>query len=108
MVELKGSLNGIGLLSIVELIGELHPSGSLGLTRGAAYGMLSFDDGRLVAATFDDDRGSKALAACVVELADGDFVFIEGVPIGERTLDLGPGELQRQIRRIASGEAVAD
>ena len=53
MVELKGSLNGIGLPAIVQLIAELHHSGSLELAKGAAAGMLGFNDGRLVIATFD-------------------------------------------------------
>ena len=34
MVELKGSLNGIGLPAIVQLIGELRHSGSLELSKG--------------------------------------------------------------------------
>src|SRR5882672_954679 len=54
MVELKGSLNGIGLPAIVQLIGELRHSGSLELSKGATHGLLDFDDGRLVAADFAD------------------------------------------------------
>ena len=45
MVELKGSLSSIGLPAIVQLIGELHHSGNLELTRGAHRGVLGFDDG---------------------------------------------------------------
>ena len=46
MVELKGSLGSIGLPAIVQLIGELHHSGSLELAKGAVRGVLDFDDGR--------------------------------------------------------------
>src|SRR3981081_3888796 len=104
MVELKGSLNGIGLPAIVQLIGELHHSGSLELVKDQAAGMLGFDDGRLVIATFDQEYGLKALAACVTNLASGDFRFVEGEAAGERNLDLAPSEVQRLLARVASGE----
>src|SRR5229473_4258255 len=108
MVELKGSLNGIGLAAIVQLIGELHHSGSLELAKGPAVGMLGFDGGRLVIATFEQEHGLKALAACAATLLDGDFRFIEGTTAGERGLDLAPGEVQRLLARVSNGESIAD
>jgi len=68
MVELKGSLSSIGLPAIVQLIGELHHSGNLELTRGPSAGVLGFDDGHLVAASFDDKRSLNALSACVLDV----------------------------------------
>src|ERR1700736_3579402 len=106
MVELKGSLNGIGLPAIVQLIGELHHSGSLELSKGATRGVLDFDDGRLVAADFANENGFTALSAVSLELGDAEFTFVEGVPIHERTLDLASKDLQAYLRRIASGEDV--
>src|SRR6266849_824005 len=109
MVDLKGSLVGIGLPAIVQLIGELRNSGNLELAKGASRGLLGFDDGRLVAASYNDEvRGLKALAACAVDLVDGAFVFVEGLPAGERTLDLGDGELQKLLGRLVSGELTAE
>jgi hypothetical protein len=108
MVELKGSLNGIGLSAIVQLIGELHHSGSLELSKGPTTGMLGFADGRLVIATFEQQHGLKALATCASTLHDGEFRFIEGVAAGERSLDLGPGEVQRLLARVSNGESIAD
>src|ERR1700687_6101258 len=111
MVELKGSLNGIGLPAIVQLIGELRHSGSLELTKGSTHGVLDFHDGRLVAADFAATSGFKALAMLSLELSDGEFTFIEGAPLHERTLDLGSKDVQGYLRRVASGgdlgEAVA-
>ena len=43
MVELKGSLTGIGLSAVVQLIGELHHSGTLQLAKGNAHGVLGFE-----------------------------------------------------------------
>src|SRR5713101_2016646 len=87
MVELKGSLNGIGLPAIVQLIGELRHSGCLELSKGSAHGVLDFDDGRLVAADFADEHGMQAVATLSLELADGEFTLAAGAPTHERTLD---------------------
>src|ERR1700716_2784352 len=108
MVELKGSLNGIGLPAIVQLIGELRHSGSLELSKDSKHGVLDFDDGRLVAADFAETSGFKALATLSQELSDGEFTFVEGVPLHERTLDLGTKDLQAYLKRVANGEDHAE
>ena len=104
VVELTGSLSGIGLLAVVELIGEVHHSGNLELRKSGTAGTLAFDDGRLVAAEYGEHHGLQALADCVTDLSDGDFTFIEGVPTLERTLDVGQSDLKRLLDRISSGE----
>jgi hypothetical protein len=104
LVELKGSLTSIGLLAIIRLIGEVHHSGNLELTKGSLSGTLAFDDGRLVAAESGELHGLQALASCVLELSDADFTFVEGIPTLERTLDLGPAELRKLLDRITGGD----
>jgi hypothetical protein len=103
MVELRGSLTGIGLMSIAQLIGELHYSGTLELRQSTLRGALAFDDGSLVGAECGDQHGLQAVAACALELADADFVFVEGSPTLERTMDLGPADLKKLLTRISSG-----
>src|ERR1044071_7893365 len=107
MVELKGSLNGIGLSAIVQLIGELHHSGSLQLAKGNAHAVLGFDDGRLVLASYEHDAGLQALANCVRDLNDGEFRFVEGTVTGERTLNLAYTDLQQQLSSLASSAVTA-
>ncbi len=107
MVELKGSLSGIGLPAIVQLIDELHHSGSLELSSGSARGVLDFDEGRLVAAAFDDESGLQALAALSRELVDGEFKLVDGAPTHTRTLDLGLTDVQGFLSRVANGEGVS-
>jgi hypothetical protein len=104
LVELKGSLSGIGLQAIVQLIGEVHHSGNLDLRKASLHGTLAFDDGRLVAAECGEHHGLQALADCIQELADADFTFIESMPTLERTLDFGPSDLKKLMDRITSGE----
>lgn len=103
MVELKGSLGGIGLLSVVQLIGEVHHTGDLHLRKAQQRGTLAFDAGHLVAAECGEHHGLQGLANCVLELADADFAFVEGVPSLERTLDIGAADLKKLIERITSG-----
>jgi hypothetical protein len=104
LVELKGSLSGIGLLAILQLIGEVRHSGNLELHKDSITGTLAFDDGRLVAAESGELHGLQALASCVLELSDADFTFVEGIPALERTLDLGPAELRKLLDRITGGD----
>ena len=104
MVELKGSLSDIGLAAVVQLISEVHHSGNLDLRKGSARGALAFDEGRLVAAECGQHHGLQALADCALELADGEFTFVEGAPPSERTLDLGPSDLKKLMSRITSGD----
>jgi len=106
MVELKGSLGSIGLPAIVQLIGELHHSGTLQLGRRDAVGVLDFADGRLVAAEFGQERGLKALASCALTMATADFTFIEAPSTAERTLDLGPAELKKLLDRVRTGDSL--
>jgi hypothetical protein len=104
LVELKGSLTGIGLLAILQLIGEVRHSGNLELRKDGVNGTLAFDDGRLVAAESGELHGLQALASCVLELSDAEFTFVEGIPTLERTLDLGPAELRNLLDRITGGD----
>jgi len=62
VVELKGTLEGIGLPAVVQLIGELHHSGTLQLKRADVEGLLAFEDGHLVAAECGESHGLQAIA----------------------------------------------
>jgi hypothetical protein len=105
VVELKGSLGGVGLPAVVQLIAELHHSGTLELSRGDARGRLAFDDGRLVAAECGPEHGLQAVAMCARDLAGADFVFVESDAVDlDKTLDLGPTELNKVLNRLQGGE----
>ena len=70
MVELKGSLGGIGLPAIIQLIGELRHSGTLELAQGESTARLAFDDGRLIAAECGEYQGVQAVAASTEQLSE--------------------------------------
>lgn len=104
MVELKGSLSGVGLPSVVQLVGELRHTGRLELSVPKTRAVLAFEDGRLVAAECGEHHGLEALGACALEMADADFIFVEGPVTLERTLDVGPSDLQKLLGRIGSDQ----
>jgi hypothetical protein len=105
MLQLKGSLDGIGLPAIAQLISELQHSGTLELVRGHSRGVLTFKDGRLVAAQTGDELGLAALSDCATLLRDAEFNFAEGAPTAQPTLDLGPDELKDLLAKFANGHA---
>ncbi len=107
MVELKGTLGTTGLPEIAHLIGVLHLSGNLVLHQNETRLVLAFDAGRLVSAESGQVHGLAALGVYALELAHADFRFGEGAVQGERSLDLGPSELQRVFIGMANGEAGA-
>ena len=107
MVELKGSLVGIGLPALVDLIGELHHTGTLALGNDGAQARLAFENGHLVAVEFGEEHGLPALASVAKTLRDADFEFFEGAPSPEQTLDFGPPELKSLLQRVLNGEFVA-
>jgi hypothetical protein len=104
MVELKGSLSGVGLPSAVQLVGEMHRTGRLELTSPKSHAVLAFENGRLVAAECGEHHGLEALGACALQMTDADFVFVEGPVTLEHTLDLGPADLQKLLGRIGSDQ----
>jgi hypothetical protein len=100
--ELKGSLTGVGLPAVVQLIGELRHTGTLHLTEASKNGALAFENGRLVAAECGQAQGLQAVAHCALDLPAADFSFFEGTPTAVRTLDLGPADLNKLLTRIGS------
>ncbi|HET6315286.1 MAG TPA: DUF4388 domain-containing protein [Chloroflexota bacterium] len=97
MVELTGTLDGIGLPAIVRLLGELRETGVLRISSGTWQGELAFARGQLISAHFGDDRGLDALDACVLMLAQGDFAFVEGEPTPEPDLEVTAEELRQHL-----------
>src|SRR5579884_582880 len=107
MVELRGSLSGIGLPALVQLLGELHQTGRLELSNDRWTAQLGFDHGDLVDARFDHERGLEALAACMLTLADGEFSFIEHDPPIDRSIRLSRDELRAQLGELSSAHGIA-
>lgn len=103
MVELKGSLDGIGLSAIVQTIGELQHSGSLQLKSEQASAQLLFDSGHLVAAQCGDVHGPEAITACATQLNDAEFTFIEREQRTDRSLDLSPADLKGLLSACSNG-----
>ena len=78
MVELSGSLGSVDLLPIIRLLAELRQTGSLQLSRADWAARLDLRDGRVVAASFAEERGLGALTALGLVMHDAEFTYMEG------------------------------
>ena len=69
MTELSGTLVGVGLPAIVRFLSGLKKTGRLDVGLGDWGGEISFDAGRVTAASLGSRRGLPALDALVHALA---------------------------------------
>ncbi|HYW86639.1 MAG TPA: DUF4388 domain-containing protein [Chloroflexota bacterium] len=100
MLELNGSLSGIGLPALINLLSELRETGVLRLNDGDWRGDLAFEDGVLIAASLGTSRGLDALAACVLMLGTSDFSFVEASTAVERNIHLEGVQLRQYLDQL--------
>src|SRR5919202_6066729 len=100
VIELKGSLRGVGLLPIVQLLADVQETGQLRVSRGALSGQLDFDAGRLVAVSFGEERGLAALAALALAFPEAEFAYTEGPAPAERNVELTLDQLRAHLSRM--------
>ena len=111
MVNIWGSLEGIGLPALVRFVGDLGLSGVLRATLGPWAGEVAFDRGRAVAAVFGGEHGRAALETIGLVLRGGEFTFasapLPGPPAGE-PLDLTAGALAAHLEGLLSRSGCHD
>jgi hypothetical protein len=102
MTELSGTLDGIGLFSLLNFLAGLKARGRLAIIDGELAGTLSFAEGRVVGATFGSDSGQVALDAIGLALGQGRFDFRDDAVERPANLTLEPAELQKHLEELAS------
>jgi hypothetical protein len=102
MTELSGTLDGIGLFSLLNFLAGLKARGRLAIIDGELNGTLSFVDGRVVGATFGSDSGQVALDAIGLALGQGRFDFGDDGVERPANLNLEPADLQKHLEQLAS------
>src|SRR5688572_2600885 len=80
MAELTGTLTSVEFVPLARFLCSLGKSGDLLVSRGNWIGKVSFDHGRLIAATVEHDQGMDALDFVTLVMGDGQFEFCEGAP----------------------------
>src|SRR5712691_5135984 len=95
LLDLRGSLQQIGLQALVQLLARSRASGRLRVWQGAWLGELGLDNGRIVVATVDAESGPSALEFTVRLAARGEFAFVAGSP----PTDVDPA-LDAHLRRL--------
>jgi MFS family permease len=74
---LQGSLASLGLEPLLRFLCSIGKTGNMQLSRDGWSGRLSLDTGRLVAASFGNERGLAALDAILLVLSEANFTFAE-------------------------------
>ena len=103
--ELSGTLDGVGVGPLVRFLTELNAGGTLTIEHGPSTGVVFFEAGRVIGATFGQQRGWAALEAIALLLGHGRFVFSDASPERELNLILEPEDLQRRLDHLTE-EAV--
>ncbi|MBV9135026.1 MAG: signal peptidase I [Chloroflexi bacterium] len=101
MAELSGSLTSVEIGSLVRFLCGLGKSGDVLVSDSHWIGQLSLSDGRLTAATFNEESGAAALEFIVLALGSADFEFSEGAPTQAPNLD-GPDALAYLDRLVSN------
>lgn len=71
---ISGRIEELGMASLVQMLGQSSPSGTLTATRGAEEGTVAFQNGNVRYAMLGSLRGIKALAR-MLQWPDGEFSF---------------------------------
>jgi hypothetical protein len=97
VIQLNGVLGAVGLIELLQLLGNVKETGQLELVGAGHRAVFDFDEGTLVDASFDGQRGLGAVAACNALTADAIFTFARGsTPIGAG-MRYSPGELKAYL-----------
>ena len=102
MIELSGTLDGIGLFALLNFLAGLKSRGRLGINDGDLSGTLYFTDGRVVGASFGNDTGEVALDAIGLALGQGRFSFADEGGEQPTNLDMDGPALQKHLEYLQS------
>ena len=105
MINLAGTLEGIGLAALVRFLVSLNPSGRLLVADDVWGGEVGFDGGRVVTAAFGAERGLGALEAIALALPNGEFRFTGGPAPEARDIEMPPEELERYLTSLADEQS---
>lgn len=105
MAELSGSLEGIGLVALVRFLTNIVRSGRLRIRDGELIGDLDLDNGSLVGASFEQERGMPALEAIALALGNARFEFRDLTEPVERNLRLSPEQVTERLEQLSHEHA---
>ena len=97
MLELRGSLEGIGLRSLLDSLEGLRASGNLQVVDGRWTGTIALAEGRVVGATFGTEQGLPALEAVCLGLPRGHFSVSQREATFQVNLVLEPAALRERL-----------
>src|SRR5215469_7549206 len=99
MIELGGTLEDIGLASVLQFVLQLGRPGCLTISDGMFTGTLYVDNGSVVGASFQQESGLPALESIGLALSKGRFTFSRECE-RQNNVSLPPGDLEGLLERI--------
>jgi hypothetical protein len=105
---IRGPLEELGAVSLLQMFAALARQGTLTVTAGVEEGVVSFADGQLVSAQVGSVGGVKALAR-IFGWREGFFEFRASVDAGARDGQTGPmeGAILEALRLLDEGNRQA-
>lgn len=100
MTQLSGSLEGIGLVALLEFLTSVGTTGRLAIFEGDLHGRLELDRGALVGAVLGHEQGLPALEAIALALGGARFQLIEMNDEPERNLALSREDLAEELEQL--------
>ena len=105
MTELRGSLKALGLERVLDFIADIQATGRLRITDHSSAGEIVLQQGRIVGATFQHERGLDALSAIALALSEADFELLPADTRVELNIALAPDELRSHLAGVARERA---
>src|SRR5262245_17260553 len=92
MADISGTLTSVEFVPLTRFLCSMRKTGDLLVSSGSWIGQVALDDGRITAATVENDRGLPALEFLALVMSEGQFEFSEGTPslVADPTLPADP------------------
>src|ERR1051326_2219277 len=100
MTELRGSLDGLGLDRVLQIMAEIQASGRLCIADATFSGEIVLQSGRVVGARFGPERGLEAVSSIVLALSEAIFEVMPIEAPAELNVSLPPDDLRAHIQRL--------
>src|ERR1051326_7141888 len=101
MTELRGSLAGLGLDRVLQIMADIQASGRLFIADPIFSGEVVLQSGRVVGARFGPERGLDAVSSIVLALSEATFEVMPVEAPAELNITLSPEELRAHIQRLS-------
>ena len=99
MTTFKGVVRGDDLPALVEFLSSLRQTAFLDMSTADWSARLGFRNSRIIAASFDDQRGMQAIGTLRAALQEADFVYAESSSPPEQEFELTAEQIRDRFQQ---------